>query len=171
MPARRAAPGGQRQAEAAVQVFLALVGGAIVLGTVVILVRVSIKALGTPADRAAGNQMLQQTAALLGGLYVDRREIVWHRRPAQYGVVEGELNGMAYQLYLMPWNAEDCGGAAMLNIAPWTGQPVSHSTGMRVFTPSETFHWPDRADSGALADYVRQAIATAIGGGRPPSLP
>jgi hypothetical protein len=59
----------------------------------------------------------------------------------------------------------------MLNIAPWTGQPVSHSTGMRVFTPSETFHWPDRADSGALADYVRQAIATAIGGGRPPSLP
>lgn len=153
------------------QVFLALVGGAIVLGTVVVMVRISIKALGTPADRAAGNHMLQHTAALLGGRFVDRREIVWHRRPAQYGIVEGELDGMAYQLYLMPWNAEDCGGAAMLAIAPWTGQPVSQRTGMRVFTTSETFHWPDRANAGVLADYVRQAIAIVITGGRPPSLP
>jgi hypothetical protein len=154
-----------------VDILLALVGGAFVLGTVVVLVRLSIKALGTPADRAAGNQLLQQTAALLGGRFVDRREIVWHRRPAQYGVVEGELDGMAYHLYLMPWNAEDCGGAAMLAIAPWTGQPVSHMTGIRVFTPSETFHWPDRADPGVLADYVRQAITTVIAGGRPPTLP
>ena len=153
------------------EVFLALVGGAFVLGTVVVMVRLSIKALGTPADRAAGNQMLQQTAALLGGRFVDRREIVWHRRPAQYGVVEGELDGMAYHLYLMPWNAEDCGGAAMLAIAPWTGQPVRPDTGQVIFTPSETFHWPDRADPGVLASYVREAIATAIAGGRPPSLP
>jgi hypothetical protein len=154
-----------------VEVFLALAGGAFVLGITAVMVRLGIKALGTPADRAAGNQMLQQTAALLGGRFVDRREMVWHRRPAQYGIVEGELNGMAYQLYLMPWNAEDCGGAAMLAIAPWTGQPVSQMTGMRVFTPSETFHWPDRADPGGLADYVRQAIAIAITGGRPPTLP
>jgi hypothetical protein len=44
-------------------------------------------------------------------------------------------------------------------------------TGIRVFTPSETFHWPDRADPGVLADYVRQAITTVIAGGRPPTLP
>jgi hypothetical protein len=169
MPARRAAPEGQ--AEAAVEVFLALVGGAFVLGITGVMVRLGIKALGTPADRAAGNLMLQQTAALLGGRYLDRREIVWHRRPAQYGVVEGELDGMAYHLYLMPWNAEDCGGAAMLAIAPWTGQPVRPDTGQVVFTPSETFHWPDRADPGVLASYVREAIATTIAGGRPPSLP
>ena len=152
------------------EVFLALVGGAFVLGTVVVLVRLSIKALGTPADRAAGNQLLQQTAALLGGRFVDRREIVWHRRPAQYGVVEGELDGMAYHLYLMPWNAEDCGGAAMLAIAPSTGQPVRPDTGQVVFTPSETFHWPDSADPGVLASYVREAIAAVMTGQRPPSL-
>ena len=152
------------------EAFLALVGGAIVLGTVVVLVRVSIKALGTPADRAAGNQMLQQTAALLGGRFVGRREIVWHRRPAQYGMVEGELDGMAYHLYLMPWNAEDCGGAAMLAIAPWTGQPVRPDTGQVIFTPRETFHWPDRADPGVLASYVREAIVAVITGQRPPSL-
>ena len=152
------------------EAFLALVGGAIVLGTVVVLVRLSVKALGTPADRAAGNLMLQQTAALLGGRFVDRREIVWHRRPAQYGVVEGELDGMAYHLYLMPWNAEDCGGAAMLAIAPWTGQPVRPDTGQVIFTPRETFHWPDRADPGVLASYVREAIAAVITGQQPPSL-
>src|SRR5215467_14545764 len=147
MPAQRAAPGGQaKAAEAAVEVFLALVGGAFVLGTVVVMVRLSIKALGTPADRAAGNQMLQQTAALLGGRYLDRREIPWHQRPAQYGIVDGELDGLAYQLLLMPWNAEDCGGAAMLAIAAGPGQPARPVTGYRVFTPRETFHWPDRAD-------------------------
>ena len=63
------------------EVFLALVGGAFVLGIVVVMVRLSIKALGTPADRAAGNQLLQQTAALLGGRYLDRQEIPWSRRP------------------------------------------------------------------------------------------
>jgi hypothetical protein len=154
-----------------VEVFLVLVGGAFVLGTVVVMVRLSIKALGTPADRAAGNQLLQQTAALLGGRYLDRQEIPWYRRPAQYGVVEGELDGMTYQLHLMPWNAEDCGGAGMLSIAAGPGKPVSPDTGQVVFTPSETFHWPDRADPGVLASYVREAIATTIADGRPPSLP
>lgn len=148
------------------EVFLALVGGAFVLGIVAVMVRLSIKALGTPADRAAGNQLLQRTAALLGGRYRDRREIPWHRRPAQYGVVEGELDGMTYHLFLMPWNAEDCGGAAMLSIAAGPGKPVSPDTGQVVFTPSETFHWPDRADPGVLASYVREAIATAITGPR-----
>jgi len=47
-----------------VELFLTLVGGGFILGIVVVMVRLSIKALGTPADRAAGNQMLQQTAAL-----------------------------------------------------------------------------------------------------------
>ena len=152
------------------EVFLALVGGVFVLGIVVVMVRLSIKALGTPADRAAGNQLLQQTAALLGGRYRDRQEIPWYRRPAQYGAVEGELDGMTYHLLLMPWNAEDCGGAAMLAIAPWTGQPVRPDTGQVIFTPRETFHWPDRADPGVLASYVREAIAAVITGQRPPSL-
>jgi len=154
-----------------VEVFLALVGGAFVLGIVVVMVRLSIKALGTPADRAAGNQLLQQTAALLGGRYRDRQEIPWHRRPAQYGAVEGELDGMTYHLFLMPWNAEDCGGAGMLSLAAGPGKPVSPDTGQVLFTPSETFHWPDRADPAVLADYVRQAIAITISGGQPPSLP
>ena len=51
MPARRVAPDGQ--AEAAVEVFLTLVLGAFVLGIVVVMVRLSIKALGTPADKAS----------------------------------------------------------------------------------------------------------------------
>ena len=153
------------------EVFLALVLGAFVLGIVVVMVRLGIKALGTPADRAAGNQLLQQTAALLGGRYRDRQEIPWYRRPAQYGLVEGELDGMTYHLLLMPWNAEDCGGAGMLSIAAGPGKPVSPDSGHVVFTPSETFHWPDRADPGVLAGYVREAIATTLAGGRPPSLP
>lgn len=153
------------------EVFLALAGSAFVMATVVVLVRLSIKSLGTPADRGAGNQMLQQTAALLGGRYLDRREIPWHQRPAQYGIVEGELDGMTYQLYLMPWNAEDCGGAAMLRIAAGPGKPVSPATGTLVFTPRETFHWPDRADPATLASYTREAVAIAITDGQPPSLP
>ena len=153
------------------EVFLTLILGAFVLGIVVVMVRLGIKALGTPADRAAGNQLLQQTAALLGGRYRDRQEVPWYRRPAQYGLVEGELDGMTYHLLLMPWNAEDCGGAAMLSIAAGPGRPVSPDTGQVVFTPSDTFHWPDRADPGVLAGYVREAITTTIAGGRPPSLP
>jgi hypothetical protein len=153
-----------------VEVFLALVGGAFVLGIVVVMVRLSIKALGTPAGRAAGNQLLQQTAALLGGRYRDRQEIPWYRRPAQYGVVEGELDGMTYQLHLMPWNAEDCGGAAMLSIAAGPGKPVSPDTGQVVFTPRD-FPLAGPRHPGVLASYVREAIATTIAGGRPPSLP
>ena len=85
-------------------------------------------------------------------------------------MVEGELDGLAYQLLLMPWNAEDCGGAAMLAIAAGPGQPARPVTGYRVFTPSGIFHWPDHADPGVLASYVREAIAAVITGQRPPSL-
>ena len=35
------------------ELFLTLVGGAFILGIVMVMVRLSIKALGTPADRAA----------------------------------------------------------------------------------------------------------------------
>jgi hypothetical protein len=65
----------------------------------------------------------------------------------------------------MPWNAEDCGGAAMLAIRPRPGRPLTGSGhGLTVFTPEEVWHWPDRADPAALAEYVRQAIATAVSG-------
>ena len=93
------------------ELFLTLVGGAFILGIVMVMVRLSIKALGTPADRAA-----------------------------------------------------------MLAIAAGPGQPARPVTGYRVFTPSGIFHWPDHADPGVLASYVREAIAAVITGQRPPSL-
>jgi hypothetical protein len=133
------------------------------------MVRLGVKALGTPADRAAANQMLQHTAVLLGGRFRDRSEYRWYKRPAQYGAVEGELCGLGYSVYLMPWNAEDCGGAAMLAIQPRQGRPLAgNGPGRTLFTSEETWHWPDRADSTTLADYVRQAIAAAASGNMPP---
>ena len=135
------------------------------------MVWLGIKALGTSSDRAAGNQMLQFTAVLLGGRFRDRTEYPWYRRPAQYGAVEGELCGLEYGLYLMPWNAEDCGGAAMLHIRPQRDRPPAGSVSGRViFTTEEEWHWPDRADPAALADYVRQAIAAVASGDMPPGI-
>ena len=125
--------------------------------------------LGTPRDRAAANQLLQLTAVLLGGRFRDRREYPWYRRPAQYGAIEGELSGMEYELQLMPRNAEWCAGAAMLQIRSLEGRPLAGGgPGLRVFTPDRVWHWPDLADPGALARYVRQAIATAASGEMPP---
>jgi hypothetical protein len=127
------------------------------------------KALGTPGDRAAANQMLQLTAVLLGGRFRDRRAYPWYRRPAQYGAVEGELGDLAYELYLMPWNAEDCGGAAMLQIRSRQGRRLAgKSSELRVFTPERVWHWPDLADPATLAGYVRQALTTVDSGRMPP---
>ena len=135
------------------------------------MVWLGVKALGTSGDRAAANEMLQRTAILLGGRFRDRTEYPWYRRPAQYGVVEGELCGLEYGLYLMPWNAEDCGGAAMLHIRPQQGRPpAGRGSGRVVFTAEEEWHWPDRADPVALADYVRQAVAVAASGDMPPGI-
>jgi hypothetical protein len=142
--------------------------GALVMGITGAMVWLGVKALGTPADRAAGNQMLQSTAVLLGGRFRDRSEYQWYRRPAQYGAVEGELCGLAYWLYLMPWNAEDCGGAVMLHIRPRQDRPpAGGGRGRNVFTPEEIWHWPDRADPATLAGFVRQAIAAAASGDPP----
>jgi hypothetical protein len=116
-----------------------------------------IKTLGTPADRAAANLMLQQVAVLLGGRFRQRDELPWYRRPAQYGFVGGELEGLCYELFLMPWNAEDCGGEALL--AFWPARAPAASS-RRVFAPAQLWHWPDRADPSVLAGYVRQAITS-----------
>jgi hypothetical protein len=143
----------------------AICAGAVVLVFTGAMVWLGIKALGTPADRAAANQALQLTAVLLGGRFRDRRDYPWYRRPAQHGAVEGELCGLEYGLYLMPWNAEDCGGAAMLAIRPPQDRaPAGHGSGWRVFTPDELWHWPGRADPDILAGYVRQAMADAARG-------
>jgi hypothetical protein len=121
--------------------------------------------LGTPRDRAAANQLLQLTAALLGGRFRARREYPWYQRPAQYGGIEGELYELEYELYLMPRNAEYCSGAAMLQIrSPQGHQLVGNGSRLRVFTPEGVWRWPDRADPGTLAGYVRQAIAAAASG-------
>jgi hypothetical protein len=146
---------------------LAAIGaGALLLVFTGAMVRLGVKALGTPADRAAGNQMLQATAVRLGGRFRDRSEFPWYRRPAQYGAIEGELCGLGYQLYLMPWNAEDCGGAAMLAIVPRQDHTLAGNPhAQTVFTPEEVWHWPDRAGPDTLAGYVRQAIAAAASGG------
>ena len=125
---------------------------------------------GTPDDRAAANQMLQLTAVLLGGRFRDRREYPYIRRPAQYGAIEGELCGLEYVLFLMPRNAEDCGGAALLQIRPPQGRPFpGKGHGLTVFTAEEVWHWPDLADPGTLADFVRQTIAAVNSGDIPPS--
>jgi hypothetical protein len=146
----------------AVLLIVGICAGAVVVVITGAMVRLGVKALGTPGDRAAANQMLQLTAVLLGGRFRDRSEYPWYRRPAQYGAVEGELCGRGYHLYLMPWNAEDCGGAAMLRIGPRRDRvPAGHGPGQIVFTPEEVWHWPDLADPATLARYVRQAIAAA----------
>ena len=125
-------------------------------------------ALGTPADRAAGNQMLQLTAVLLGGRFRDRREYPYIRRPAQYGAIEGELCGLEYVLFLMPRNAEDCGGAALLQIRPPQGRPFpGKGHGLTVFTAEDVWHWPDLADPDTLAGFVRQTIAAVNSGDMP----
>lgn len=127
--------------------------------------------LGTPRDRAAANQMLQVVAALLGGRFRDRLDYPWYQRPAQYGAVEGELGGLGdlqYELHLMPRNAEDCAGAALLQIRSVQGPRLAGGqSGFVAFTPERLWHWPDRADPDTLADWVRETIATVDTGGMP----
>jgi hypothetical protein len=149
--------------------FLLIVLAAGPLVILVSVIRLGIAALGTPADRAAANETLQCLAGFLGARFRDRREYPWYRRPAQYGGIEGELGGLEYELQLMPRNAEDCAGAAMLQIRSPPGRsPAEGGPGLRVFTPERVWHWPDLADPGTLAGYVRQTIATAASGEMPP---
>ena len=109
------------------------------------------------------------TAVLLGGRFRDRQEYPWYRRSAQYGAIEGELGELEYELQLMPRNAEDCAGAAMLQIRSPQGRPLAGGgPRLRVFTPERVWHWPNLADPGTLAGYVRQAIAAAACGELPP---
>jgi hypothetical protein len=143
---------------------------AVVLGITAAAIWAGIWGLGTPRDRAAANQVLQLTAVLLGGRFRDRWEYPWYRRPAQYGGIEGELGGLEYELQLMPRNAEWCAGAAMLQIRSLEGRSLAGGgPRLRVFTPEQVWHWPDLAEPGTLASYVRQAIATATSGEMPPS--
>ena len=53
---------------------VAICAGGVVLGMTGAMVWLGIKALGTPRDRAAANQMLELTAVLLGGRFRERRE-------------------------------------------------------------------------------------------------
>jgi hypothetical protein len=127
--------------------------------------------LGTPRDRAAANQTLQVVAGLLGGRFRDRLDYPWYRRPAQYGAVEGELGGLGdlpYELHLMPRNAEDVPGAAMLRIRTLQGPRLAGGRSeLVVFSPDRLWHWPDLADPGTLASWVRETIATVDSGGVP----
>jgi hypothetical protein len=158
---------GDRAVPAAL-VIAGICAGVGVLGITGAAVWAGIWGLGTPRDRAAANQMLRLTAVLLGGRFRDRREYPWYRRPAQYGAVEGELGELEYELQLMPRNAEDCAGAAMLQIRAPRGRALAGGApGLRVFTPERVWHWPNLADPGTLAGYVRQAVATAASGELP----
>ena len=146
--------------------------GVVVLGLTAAVIWAGIWGLGTPRDRAAASQMLELTAASLGGRFRDRREYPWYRRPAQYGGIGGELGGLEYELQLMPRNADDCAGAAVLQIRSPQGRPLTGGRpALTIFTPEQVWHWPDLADPGTLADYVRQAIATAAAGEMPPGAP
>ena len=156
------------------EVIAAVALGAVVLGITGAMVWLGVKALGTPADRAAANQMLQATAGLLDGRFRDRTEIPYFRRPAQYGGIEGELCGLKYELFLMPWNSEDSGGLAMLEVRPRPDRPLAGNKnqqkyGWRIFFPEEVCHWPDRADPVTLAGHVRQTVAAAAAGDAPPA--
>jgi len=149
-------------------VIVGICAGAGVLGITGTVFWVGIWGLGTPRDRAAANQLLRLTAVLLGGRVRGRREYPWYRRPAQYGAIEGELGELEYDLQLMPRNAEYCAGAAMLQIRSPQGRALAGGgPGLRVFTPERVWHWPDLADPGSLADYVRQAAAAAAAGEMP----
>ncbi len=156
----------------AVPVGLLIIGICSVALLVVILAAVismSVAALGTPGDRAAANETLRRTADLLGGRFRDRREYPWYRRPAQYGGVEGDAGEVEYELYIMPWDAEDCGGSAMLRIrSRHRGPLVRNRSELVIFTSERAWHWPDLADPHALADLVHHAIAAAALGEAPP---
>jgi hypothetical protein len=150
-------------------VIVGICAGVGVLGITGAAIWAGIWGLGTSRDRAAANQMLRLTAVLLGGRFRDRLEYPWYRRPAQYGAIEGELGELEYELQLMPRNAEDCAGAAMLEIRSPRGRALAGGgPGLRVFTAEGVWHWPNLADPGTLADYVRQAVATAASGEMPP---
>ena len=142
--------------------------GLVLLGITGAAIWAGIWGLGTPRDRAAANQMLQLTAVQLGGRFQDRRDYPWYRRPAQYGGIRGELDELEYELQLMPRNSEYHPGSAMLQIRAPQGRPLpGGGPGLRVFTPERKWHWPDRADPGTLAGYVRQAIAATAAGEMP----
>jgi hypothetical protein len=143
--------------------------GAVVLAITVAVIRVGILALGTPRDRAAGNQMLMEAAALLGGQFRDRTEYPWYQRPAQYGAIEGELADLSYLVNLMPWNAEDCGGQVMMHIRSRLGGVLpTGGSAVLIFIPERTWHWPDLADPAVLAGYARQALTSVNSGILPP---
>ena len=92
---------GLRRAVLAVDLIAVICAGVAVLaGTAFTAWLGTRAALGTPADRAAANQMLQLTAVLLDGRFRDRLDYPWYQRPAQYGTIEGELYGLEYELYL-----------------------------------------------------------------------
>jgi hypothetical protein len=145
---------GDRAVPAAL-VIAGICAGVGVLGITGAAVWAGIWGLGTPRDRAAANQMLRLTAVLLGGRFRDRREYPWYRRPAQYGAVEGELGELGELEYELQIRAPR--GRALAGGAP----------GLRVFTPERVWHWPNLADPGTLAGYVRQAVATAASGELP----
>lgn len=131
---------------------------------VVVVVGLGIAALGSPRDRVAADETLRRAAERLGGRFRDRRQYPWHRRPSQYGVVEGRLGDVTYELIILPWNVEDHGGSAMLRIRPRPGQRLpGDSPEFTIFTPARVWHWPDLADPDALADYVRQAVVADLG--------
>jgi len=122
----------------------------------------------SPRDRAAGNQALQATADLLAARFRDRLEHPWYARPHQYGTIEGELDGLKYELRLLPRNTEDWAGQVMLTIhAPQGSRLPRGRRDLRAVTPTEVWHWPDRADPGTLAAYVREATAAVGSGGKP----
>ncbi len=143
--------------------------GVVVLVVLVAVVRLGIAALGSPRDRAAAEESLRRAAGRLGGHLRDRREYAWYRRPSQYGVVEGRLGEVTYELTILPWNVEDHGGSAMLRIRPRPGQRFAgDGPEFTIFTPARVWHWPDLADPDTLADYVRQAVVAVNSGRVPP---
>jgi hypothetical protein len=142
----------------------------VLLVVLVAMVRLSIAALGLPRDRAAADETLRRAAGRLGGRFRGRREYPWYRRPSQYGAVEGRLGDVTYELTILPWNAEDHGGSAMLRIHPRPGERLAGDRpGFTIFTPARVWHWPDLADPDLLADYVRQAIVAVDSGEAPPA--
>jgi hypothetical protein len=152
--------------------------GLVLVALVAVLLLILVAAYGdsfkvfSPRDRIAGNQALQATADLLGARFRDRLEYPWYARPVQYGTVEGQLDGLKYDLRLLLRNSEDWPGRVMLTIRPPKGSRLPGGRReLWAVTPPEVWHWPDRADPEKLAVYVREAIAVVVSGGQPPGAP
>jgi len=126
---------------------------------VAFVIALGASALGTLSSRAAADGTLRRVALLLDARYVDRREIPWYRRPHRSGAVDGVFGEFGYVVRVMPANAADVDGLAVVRIrSRWDRRLSDGGTETVAYTSKELWHWPDRADPEVLASFVRESV-------------